>query len=76
MDDETQYRCAGYIQAEIERYADTLDLDTEGPSDDAASDAAEGAKKAKTKHVAKRSKEESMCSNSGPFTTLTCDQSI
>ncbi|KAF8153202.1 hypothetical protein B0H34DRAFT_800432 [Crassisporium funariophilum] len=25
MDDEVQYRCAGYIQAEIERYADFLD---------------------------------------------------
>lgn len=24
MDDETQYRCAGYLQAEIERYAETL----------------------------------------------------
>ncbi|KAG6901242.1 hypothetical protein DXG01_001264, partial [Tephrocybe rancida] len=26
LDDEVQYRCAGYIQAEIERYADTLDV--------------------------------------------------
>lgn len=25
LDDETQYRCAGYIQAEIERYAELLD---------------------------------------------------
>jgi hypothetical protein len=25
MDDEVQYRCAGYIQAEIERYADEID---------------------------------------------------
>ena len=25
MDDEVQYRCAGYIQAEIERYAEFLD---------------------------------------------------
>ncbi|KAG5728111.1 Cohesin subunit psc3 [Termitomyces sp. T112] len=24
LDDEVQYRCAGYVQAEIERYADTL----------------------------------------------------
>ncbi|KAG6868507.1 hypothetical protein C0993_001847 [Termitomyces sp. T159_Od127] len=24
LDDEVQYRCAGYIQAEVERYADTL----------------------------------------------------
>ncbi|KAF8062324.1 hypothetical protein FPV67DRAFT_1508040 [Lyophyllum atratum] len=26
LDDEVQYRCAGYIQAEIERYAETLDV--------------------------------------------------
>jgi len=25
LDDEVQYRCAGFIQAEIERYADFLD---------------------------------------------------
>jgi cohesin complex subunit SA-1/2 len=25
LDDELQYRCAGYIQAEIERYAEFLD---------------------------------------------------
>ena len=25
MDDEVQYRCAGYVQAEIERYADEID---------------------------------------------------
>lgn len=29
MDDETQYRCAGYIQAEIERYTELI-----GDSDD------------------------------------------
>ena len=29
MDDEVQYRCAGYIQAEIERYAEFLDDDPE-----------------------------------------------
>ncbi|RDB23493.1 Cohesin subunit psc3 [Hypsizygus marmoreus] len=29
LDDEVQYRCAGYIQAEIERYADTLDNGTD-----------------------------------------------
>lgn len=27
MDDEIQYRCAGYVQAEIERYADSLTLE-------------------------------------------------
>lgn len=26
LDDEVQYRCAGYIQAEIERYAESLDV--------------------------------------------------
>jgi cohesin complex subunit SA-1/2 len=25
LDDETQYRCAGYIQSEIERFADEID---------------------------------------------------
>lgn len=30
MDDEMQYRCAGFIQAEIERYAE--DLEGESPS--------------------------------------------
>ncbi|KAG5641552.1 hypothetical protein DXG03_004787 [Asterophora parasitica] len=29
LDDEVQYRCAGYIQAEIERYADTLEVAVE-----------------------------------------------
>jgi len=28
LDDEVQYRCAGYIQAEIERYADALEDET------------------------------------------------
>ncbi len=27
LDDETQYRCAGYIQAEIERFAELLEDD-------------------------------------------------
>jgi cohesin complex subunit SA-1/2 len=42
LDDEVQYRCAGYIQAEIERYAedvdggkrDTVDSDDGRSSDD------------------------------------------
>jgi cohesin complex subunit SA-1/2 len=36
LDDEVQYRCAGYIQAEIERYAETLNregMDEEGEND-------------------------------------------
>lgn len=37
MDDEVQYRCAGYIQAEIERYADTL-ADEAGDDDDGGDD--------------------------------------
>jgi cohesin complex subunit SA-1/2 len=28
LDDEVQYRCAGFIQAEIERYAEQLDEST------------------------------------------------
>jgi cohesin complex subunit SA-1/2 len=36
LDDEVQYRCAGFIQAEIERYAEELDLTN--PADDKHSD--------------------------------------
>lgn len=49
LDDEIQYRCAGFIQAEIERYAEGLggttpsaenssdgDDDSSGPEDDQA----------------------------------------
>jgi len=39
LDDEVQYRCAGFIQAEIERYAEELDEST--PSNDKGSDADE-----------------------------------
>ncbi len=35
LDDETQYRCAGFVQAEIERYAEELD---ENKSEDGDSD--------------------------------------
>jgi cohesin complex subunit SA-1/2 len=35
LDDEVQYRCAGYIQAEIERYAESLGS---GPPDDEEED--------------------------------------
>ncbi|TFK31727.1 hypothetical protein BDQ12DRAFT_93119 [Crucibulum laeve] len=34
MDDEIQYRCAGYVQAEIERYADSLDEEVEEEDDE------------------------------------------
>jgi hypothetical protein len=39
LDDETQYRCAGFIQAEIDKFAENLDLlaPTEG-SEDGGSD--------------------------------------
>lgn len=40
MDDEIQYRCAGYIQAEIERYAEFLD-DEVDEDDNQKSDADE-----------------------------------
>jgi cohesin complex subunit SA-1/2 len=36
LDDEVQYRCAGFIQAEIERYAEELGEST--PSDGKGSD--------------------------------------
>lgn len=42
LDDEVQYRCGGYIQAEIERYAETLEVEEddgeEHHSDEATSD--------------------------------------
>ncbi|KAJ7701757.1 hypothetical protein B0H17DRAFT_1127998 [Mycena rosella] len=34
LDDEVQFRCAGYVQAEIERYAETLVEPEEGEQDD------------------------------------------
>ena len=40
MDDEVQYRCAGYIQAEIERHAEFLD-DNIDEDDNEKSDADE-----------------------------------
>ena len=40
MDDEVQYRCAGYIQAEIDRYAEFLDDNAE-EDDNQKSDAEE-----------------------------------
>lgn len=40
MDDEVQYRCAGYIQAEIDRYAEFLDDNAE-EDDNQKSDADE-----------------------------------
>ena len=33
LDDEIQYRCAGYVQAEIERYAEFLEGQEEGEED-------------------------------------------
>ncbi|KAJ7595027.1 hypothetical protein C8J56DRAFT_1013025 [Mycena floridula] len=37
MDDEIQYRCAGFIQAEVEQYIDTIDP-SDGRSEDEGSD--------------------------------------
>ena len=37
MSDEMQYRCAGFVQAEIERYAD--ELESEKPPKEGGSDA-------------------------------------
>ena len=72
LDDEVQYRCAGYIQAEIERYAEFLDdeddddddvqqSDAEGGSD--AQDNADADKAAK----AKRAKKLKKTTNEGLF---------
>jgi cohesin complex subunit SA-1/2 len=53
LDDEVQYRCAGYIQAEIERYAEFLgddeDDDKSELSDDEVGSDEEGAAKSKVK---------------------------
>ena len=38
LDDETQYRCAGFIQAEIERYADELEQALPSPERDGDED--------------------------------------
>lgn len=38
LDDETQYRCAGYVQAEIERYVDSLNESLEGEKSGKGSD--------------------------------------
>jgi cohesin complex subunit SA-1/2 len=42
LDDEVQYRCAGYIQAEIERYAEFLGNDDEDEDKSENSDAEAG----------------------------------
>ena len=54
LDDEVQYRCAGYIQAEIEKYAEFLGNDDEDDDKSEISDAEvgsdeEGAAKPKPK---------------------------
>lgn len=38
LDDEVQYRCAGFIQAEIERYAEELELASPEETPDADAD--------------------------------------
>jgi cohesin complex subunit SA-1/2 len=66
LDDEVQYRCVGYIQAEIERYAESLgsgaakegvegekDSDAEESSDGEQADEAVKAKRAKGKKTLK-----------------------
>lgn len=64
LDDEVQYRCAGYIQAEIERYAEFLDDENEDEEDKSdGSDEQEDAegdkvpKQSKTKKAKKAPKE-------------------
>lgn len=66
LDDEVQYRCAGYIQAEIERYAESLgsgaaddeeegekDSDVEESSDGEQANDGKAAKRGKGKKVPK-----------------------
>jgi cohesin complex subunit SA-1/2 len=57
LDDEVQYRCAGYIQAEIERYAESLgfgatddkDDDDEGERESGAEESSDGGQGDETK---------------------------
>lgn len=66
LDDELQYRCAGFLQAEIERFAEFMDEEEEAEvsegeddEDDVEGEAAEGgqAKKLKAKAAKKSLKE-------------------
>ena len=69
MDDEVQYRCAGYIQAEIERYAEYLDdeadEDEKSDADEPSEDENEGTKEVKARKKAPRREGQI------PFTFLT-----
>ncbi len=55
MEDEAQYRCAGYVQAEIERYAEIVqegdeeENKSDAGSDDDSGDENDAVKKAKKK---------------------------
>ncbi|KZT65182.1 hypothetical protein DAEQUDRAFT_716862 [Daedalea quercina L-15889] len=73
LDDETQYRCAGFIQAEIERYADELEeaspSEERGNDEDEDSNASEPENDAptrggKVKHSAKKTTEKRPVSRS------------
>jgi cohesin complex subunit SA-1/2 len=60
MDDEVQYRCAGYIQAEIDRYAEFLDNNADeddnqkSDADELSEDENEGNPTTKNKEVKAR----------------------
>ena len=56
MDDEVQYRCAGYIQAEIERYAEFLDDEDEDDNQKGDADELSEDEKERTKEVKARKK--------------------
>ena len=61
LDDEVQYRCAGYIQAEIERYAEFLGNDDEDDGKSEVSDAEVGSDEeggAKSKAKPKKSRKD------------------
>ena len=59
MEDEVQYRCAGYIQAEIERYAEEIEEDEE--DDDEESSGTES-----DEETPKKAKKRSRKAASGP----------
>ena len=56
LDDEVQYRCAGFIQAEIERYAEALDDGGDDDDDDKGSDEEESSDDDKATETTKRKK--------------------
>jgi hypothetical protein len=74
LDDEVQYRCAGYIQAEIERYAEFLDDENEDENDESdKSDESDEQEDAEGDKVAKhpKTKKAKKAPKEGPLFGLT-----